>query len=385
MNKKPILIAFLLVLGFQVANAQTDSVAPKQTDSVAPKQMSKFDKFNAKMERLFKIIPVPIISYSTEAGNTFGLAKNNIINLSKKDTISKPSKLSEVVTFSTKGRVNASIATELIWNQNKNMALGYMNYRKQPEYLFGIGNDVKREDIESVQYERFKFFAVFQKLVKKNFYVGIPIDVGYFFNIKPDSGANSFLVKNNVPGLNGGFAFGTGLSANYDTRENRYNPKQGVYAMAILVFHPDFLSDYNFTHFEVDVRKYFNPWLKHIIAVQATTMATPGTTPYYELAQMGGEKQMRGYYMGAYRDKVLVDAQVEYRLPVWNIFGVVGWLGTGRVASSYRDLSLDGWKLSYGWGIRIRVDTKNDTNLRIDFGYGPNGIRGGYFSFAEAF
>src|SRR6478609_334186 len=126
MNKKPILIALLLVFGFQVVHAQTDSTAV-QTDSTAPKKMSGFDKFNGKMERLFKIIPVPIISYSTEAGNTFGLAKNNLIQLSKKDTISKPSRLSEVITFSTKGRINVSVSTELIWNENKNIAQGYIN------------------------------------------------------------------------------------------------------------------------------------------------------------------------------------------------------------------------------------------------------------------
>src|SRR6188472_4638622 len=79
--------------------AQTED--PKDT-------LSKFDKFNVKMERAFKILPAPIITYSTEAGNTFGLAKFNVFNLSKKDTISRPSKLSEVVTFSTKGRINVS-------------------------------------------------------------------------------------------------------------------------------------------------------------------------------------------------------------------------------------------------------------------------------------
>ena len=94
---------------------------------------------------------------------------------------------------------------------------------------------------------------------------------------------------------------------------------------------------------------------------------------------------MRGYYQGAYRDKVLVDGQVEYRMPVWKIFGVTGWMGTGRVASSYDNLSLDNWKLSYGFGIRIRVDSKNNTNMRLDFGFGPKGISGTYINFAEAF
>jgi hypothetical protein len=45
--------------------------------------LSGFDKFNKKAENLFKILPVPIYSYSPEAGNIFGLAKFNVLSLSK--------------------------------------------------------------------------------------------------------------------------------------------------------------------------------------------------------------------------------------------------------------------------------------------------------------
>ncbi|HTE24612.1 BamA/TamA family outer membrane protein [Flavitalea sp.] len=364
--------------------AQTDSTSHMLPDtSLQKKAPSKFDQFNKKAEHFFKIFPAPIITYSPEAGNIFGLAKNNIFELSKKDTISKPSKLSEVVTFSTKGRINFSVSTELIFKENKYMILAYFNYRKQPEYIFGIGNDVTREGVEEVEAERIKFFATNLVRVKKSFYVGVPIDISSYFNVKTDS--NSFLIKDKVSGLKGGFTFGTGLAAVYDNRLNRYNPTQGGLVMAVLVTHPEFLSEYEFTHFELDLRKYFNPWLKHVIALQATTNYNGGNTPFYELSMMGGDKQMRGYYQGAYRDKVLVDAQFEYRAPVWNIFGLVGWVGTGRVADKYSNLTLDGWKLSYGAGLRIRVDTKHNTNLRLDFGFGPNGIKGTYFSFAEAF
>ncbi len=119
--------------------------------------------------------------------------------------------------------------------------------------------------------------------------------------------------------------------------------------------------------------------------MQATTSNTTGDTPFYELSMLGNDTQMRGYYKGAYRDNVLVDSQIEYCAPILNIFGVTGWVGTGRVASSYKNLSLNGWKLDYGAGLRIRVDTKNNTNLRIDYGFGPNNISAVYFAFAEAF
>jgi hypothetical protein len=362
---------------------QDTSLVPQDTSVASKDSLSGFDRFNKKAEALFKILPVPLYSYSTEAGNIFGLAKFNLFQLSKKDTISKPSKLSEVVTFSSKGRINASITTELVFNENKNIVIAYFNYKKQPEYIFGIGNDVKREDQEQVQYERIKFSATNLFLVAKDFYAGVPIDVSNYFNVKPDS--NSFLIRDSVTGVNGGFSLGTGLNVAYDTRDNRYNSYKGAYILGVLFWHPSFLGAYEYTRFDLDARKFFNPWLNHVIAVQATTTYTSGDVPFYDLAQLGGDNKMRGYYLGAYRDKVLIDGQIEYRAPIWKIFGATAWLGAGRVAPSYSGLSLDGLKFSYGMGIRIKVDSKHNTNLRFDFGFGGNGIKGTYINFAEAF
>jgi len=356
--------------------AQADSTAKKDS-------LSGFDKFNKKAEALFRILPVPIYSYSPDAGNIFGLAKFNVLNISKTDTISKPSKLSEVLTFSTKGRVNASISTELVFHQNKYVVLSYFNYKKQPEYIFGIGNDVTKAGEEQIQYDRLKFSATGLVLVAKNLYVGMPLDISSYYSIQTDS--NSFLVKDSVTGLNGGASLGFGFAAAYDTRDNRYNAHKGAYVIAIFGWHPKFCSAYEYTQFTLDARKFFNPWLKHIIAIQATTSYTGGNVPFYELSMLGGDSKMRGYYLGAFRDKVSVDAQVEYRMPVWNIFGIAGWIGTGRVADYYGNLGLAGFKLSYGGGLRIRVDSKHDTNLRFDYGFGPGGINGFYVNFGEAF
>jgi outer membrane protein assembly factor BamA len=144
-------------------------------------------------------------------------------------------------------------------------------------------------------------------------------------------------------------------------------------------------NPYLYSSYTLDARKYVNPWLKHVIALQATTELRTGDVPFYELAMMGGEDKMRGYYKGALRDKVLVDGQLEYRMPVWKMLGLTTWVGTGRVANSYSDLSFDGFWLSYGLGLRIRVDTKHNTNLRLDWGFGPDGVNGFYINFAEAF
>ncbi|PWT73791.1 MAG: hypothetical protein C5B59_12485 [Bacteroidetes bacterium] len=380
----PIVFALILILLASSTFAQKIDTVKQVVDTAKKDSLSGFDSFNQKMERLFKIIPVPIITYSSEAGNVFGLAKFNLIHLSKTDTISKPSKLSEVFTISTKGRINASVSTELVFDENKYVIISYINYKKQPEYIFGIGNDVTRDSVEQVQYDRIQFVATGLRLIARNFYGGIGLDISNYFSIKPDS--NSFLKRQNVTGLNGGWCVGGGLSLAFDSRDNRYNAFKGAYIIGKMVFYNQaFGSSYDFTKFELDARKYFNPWLRHVIAIQATTTATGGDVPFFQLAQMGGDSQMRGYYQGAYRDKILVDGQIEYRMPVWNIFGVTTWIGAGRVASSYSSLSLDGFHLSYGGGLRIRVDSKNNTNLRFDMGFGPGGISGFYINFGEAF
>lgn len=387
-----IIVLLLFVIASPIF-AQQDSIPVVDTSAAGKaaaadtsvKKPSKFDRFNQKMERLFKIIPVPIVTYSTETGNVFGLAKFNLITLSKKfDSTTKPSKLSEVLTFSTKGDINASVTSELVFNKNKYIILSYINYKKEPEFFYGIGNDIDPDVYEKTEYSRFRFNSSHLFLVSKNFYLGPGIDLAYYYDIKLDS--NSYLINNNVTGLKGGFTLGLGIAAAYDSRVNRYNPDGGAYIIGLINSHPTFLgSAYKYTKFDLDARKYFNPWYKHVIALQATTSYAWGEVPFYDLPMMGGDNKMRGYYQGAYRDKVLVDAQVEYRMPVWNIFGITAWVGTGRVADSYGDLSLDGFKISYGGGIRIRVDTKNNTNLRLDFGFGQYGFKGTYINFAEAF
>ena len=373
------LLSFLCSQGVAQSNAESKKDSLPSTP--AKKDSSGFDKFNAKGEKLFKILPVPIYSYSPEAGNIFGLAKFNVLNLSKKDTISKPSKLSEVLTVSTLGRINASISTQLVFDEDKYVIISYVNYKKEPEYIWDIGNTITDTPQQDVV-ERFVFAGTALRLVAKNFYMGVPFGLSDYFNIQVDS--NSFLKTDSVLGLKGGTSVGLGLAAAYDTRDNRYNAHHGSYIIGTAIFYPSGWGPYAFSKFSLDARKFL-PWKKNVIAGQVTTSYANGQVPFYELPQMGGDSQMRGYYEGGLRDNVLVDAQVELRLHIWNIFGIVGWFGVGQVASGYDQVAFDQFHLSYGPGLRIRVDTKHDTNLRFDFGFGPNGVQGFNINFGEAF
>ncbi|HEY1870311.1 MAG TPA: BamA/TamA family outer membrane protein, partial [Chitinophagaceae bacterium] len=384
-----VLIMLFFISVQALAQTQTDAARDSLPDvkrdslqSAKKDSLSGFDKFNKKAEALFRILPVPIYSYSPEAGNIFGLAKFNVLNLSKKDTISKTSKLSEVFTASTLGRINASISTQLVFDENRYVIISYVNYKKEPEYIWDIGNTITDEPQQDIV-ERFVFAGTALRQVKGEFYLGIPFGFSDYFKIKTDS--NSFLEKDSVTGLKGGTNIGLGLAAAFDSRDNRYNSTKGAYILGTAIFYPSGWGTYAFSKFVLDARKYYSISPGKIIAGQVTTSYTNGDVPFYELSQMGGDSQMRGYYEGGLRDNVLVDAQVELRLHIWNIFGVVGWFGIGQVQNSYDQVAMDQFHLSYGPGLRIMVDSKHKTNLRFDFGFGPNGIKGFYVNFGEAF
>ena len=144
-------------------------------------------------------------------------------------------------------------------------------------------------------------------------------------------------------------------------------------------------GDFEYSSFELDMRKFFNPWLKHVIALQAYTIGNFGAVPYFSLGKLGGSNNMRGYYLGAIRDKVMAFGQVEYRMPVWKIFGVVAFAGAGRVANKYSGMHFDGIWYSGGFGLRVMVDSKHKANIRFDFGYGEKGSKTLAVGFTEAF
>ncbi|MBT1686214.1 BamA/TamA family outer membrane protein [Dawidia soli] len=373
----------------QNKDSQKDKTSSSKTDKKASNDQpliqevtEKFDDVNEKAEKLFRILPVPFYSYSSDAGNIFGLAKFNLFQPSADDR-SKPSRLSELVTISSKGRINVFITNELLLRENRYMILSAFNYRRQPEYLQGIGNDVLDNTKEQVTIDRVRLTSTPLRRVHNNLYAGLSVDIAHY-TVRADSAG--YFREGLATGTRGGTDVGLGIAGALDSRDNRYNAHRGAYLLTTLVYYSRSLgSTYTFYRFELDARKYINPWYKHVIAVQATTAYAGGNPPFYNLSLLGGEERMRGYYKGALRDRALVDAQVEYRMPVWKIFGVVAWVGTGRVGKGYDDLALSGFHPSYGAGLRVRVDTRNNTNMRFDMGFAPHGIRGFYISFAEAF
>jgi outer membrane protein assembly factor BamA len=99
---------------------------------------------------------------------------------------------------------------------------------------------------------------------------------------------------------------------------------------------------------------------------------------------MGGNDVLRGYYKGRYRDKNLIAAQLEYRFPIYKWFKGSMFCSAGDVSNEIDEINLREVKLSYGFGLRARVNPAN-VHLRFDVGLTPENKPAFYFTANEAF
>ncbi len=110
-----------------------------------------------------------------------------------------------------------------------------------------------------------------------------------------------------------------------------------------------------------------------------------GNPPFYDLAVIGGDKFVRGYYYGRYRDNNLSALQTEFRFPIVWKFGSAFFGGLANIYSGTHHFKLQNSKFNFGIGIRFLIDKKDMSNLRLDYAVGQNGNNGFYMSFGESF
>ena len=103
--------------------------------------------------------------------------------------------------------------------------------------------------------------------------------------------------------------------------------------------------------------------------MQARMEYKNGDIPVQSLALLGGDYSMRGIYLGRFRDKTLVDTQVELRFPIFWIIGGVVFGGLGQVSPALNQLNLNSFHYTYGLGLRLKVDSAHDVNMRFDLGF----------------
>lgn len=248
-----------------------------------------------------------------------------------------------------------------------------------PSKYWGIGYSFGDQKDDFTLYKEYQLFVKADglKKVAPNLYVGLTATVQ---NIVGKDFEYQKYIENQDPDNT---AIGGGFIITYDSRDFIPNAFEGLYLKVEQNFFPRHLgSKHNFTRFNFSARYYQKIWKGGLVAFDFNTTLNSGNVPWSMLALVGGSNQMRGYFKGQYRDKKLINTQIELRQHLYGRSGAVAWAGAGNAFPDFHSYAWDETLPTFGLG--YRWEFKNRINVRLDYGFGKS--RGGfYFNINESF
>lgn len=330
-----------------------------------------------------KIGILPSAFYTPETRLGFGALAYTYFNSTKKNTFTKKSNTQSYLSYTLNKQFSFENDYQIWTKKNAYYFTGAIDYSRFPELFFGIGNDTKPSDNMMISFDVAKIQAKNLSRISKNIYGGIYYQYQNLFN--QNTKLEYSAMCESITGGSGYEASGIGPIFIFDKRDNPLNPEKGVYIeTSFQYFDKQIGSQYKFNTFVLDVRKY-NTFLKKLVwNANAYIYVNNGTVPYRMLATIGGARFLRGYYRGRFRDNNMIVLQQEFRMPIYKRIGVAVFGGVGAVANALTDFYKNEIHYNYGAGLRIKVNKKENTNLRIDYGFTKDS-QGLYVVFAEAF
>jgi hypothetical protein len=370
-TKLYIVLSVLLVCIYAPVNAQFFKrlLAPDTSKTVPKKH---------------KLLGIPVISRAPETDWAFGFAGTWFFRADMRDSTVRTSNLQFISLYTLRNQFVAELEGTFILPGERFYIKMHNSFSRYPYSFWGIGNNTPNSNKERFSFQQFHVNPTLMARIKPRLFAGLVVDVQKFYKVEYT--ADGVFDQQNVPGRYGSLISGAGLMFLYDTRDNLYNARKGFYSQFSYINYNKLIgSEYPFSQYILDIRKYFVLYKKHTLALQAYNEYNgPGDVPFRNLARMGGDNRMRGYFSGRYTDKAHMAYQVEYRYPIWWRFSGTLFAATGQVAPSLKAYRIDAFKFAYGFGLRFMANRAERINLRFDYGFVKGG-GGYYFTISEAF
>jgi outer membrane protein assembly factor BamA len=330
------------------------------------------------------ILVLPIIASSIETGWSFGIVSAATFHLSSRDTVTRTSNAQALALYTTRGQFVAALNGSLYFPGERFILNEQLSYSSFPDKFWGLGKRAPNSNEESYKFKQYYIYLHPQFLVARNLFFGVVYEYQRVFDVEYKPGG--LFDQQNVLGRYGYHVSGFGLSLTYDTRNNAFAPDKGVMLQFYFDhFAPFFGSDYQYTNYVIDLRRFLRIFRQQVLALQIFGSFNAGETPLRSLSYLGGANLMRGYYAGRYRDKNAAVIQAEYRVPLFWRIGAVGFADMGNVGPSLDYLNFNHFKYSYGGGLRVALNQKEKLNLRLDYGIAKGSSQGFYLQLGEAF
>lgn len=162
--------------------------------------------------------------------------------------------------------------------------------------------------------------------------------------------------------------YGAGFNLTYDTRDFVLNAFRGNFFRWEQMFYPSgFGNRYAFSYTDLTYSAYRQVWKGGVLAMELHAMFNYGDVPWTMMAQVGQQGRMRGYYEGRYRDRNIMEGQVELRQHIKGRHGIAVWGGMANVFPNFDHIYFD--QILPNYGIGYRWEFKKRVNIRLDLGF----------------
>lgn len=327
----------------------------------------------------------PTIAYAPETSLEIGFSSLLLYHARNNAELNRLSEVQAFTFITLRGQYGLWFDHALYGDRDKWFFLGKLRFQRFPLLYFGIGPDTDEDNPAVVDASYALIRERVLHKITKDFFGGLEFDYQNLYQAEfqqPDE--NPFVLPR---GSGGSANLGIGAGLVYDNRHNVLNVRRGFFSeLAYLNYNRRWGSAFNFQYITFDSR-FYRPFGKQVLALQLAGNFLTGDVPFNQLALVGGETIMRGYYVGRYRDKSYLAAQAEYRwlpFPFSKRFGGVVFGALGTVAPSPRDFRPRYLLPTGGVGVRYLLFAKKDIFLRFDVGATPEGF-GFYIFTGEAF
>lgn len=394
------LIALLALTSLLPAQeVQTDSVKTENSHALTRKELHK--QKVARRNLHYNILGGP--SYTPDFGAVLGGSALLTFRMNPSDTTQQRSVVPMALAFMFNGGINLFSKPQLFFKGDRFRIFGKFSYKNTQENFYGLGYTTNRDYVRSDTTSQYRYSGIqvnpwfLFRLGESNFFAGPQIDINYDHLTDPAKGLVNEPTYRAAGGTDKGYkqlSSGIGFLLTYDSRDVPANAYTGLYLdVRGMAYSKIIGSDQNFYRLEIDYRQYKPLGNRKVLAWTVQTKNVFGNVPLTQYALTGTPFDLRGYYMGQYRDYSSHVVLAEYRQMIntdqsnWfkrvlHRLGFVAWTGCGFMGPTMS--KIEGVLPNYGVGLRIEVQPR--MNVRLDLGKNTvNNQTLFYFNMTEAF
>ncbi|PMH44630.1 hypothetical protein BCU68_12335 [Vibrio sp. 10N.286.49.B3] len=376
----PFFLRFLLlVLSFSTcAETQSEPVSKQNWFESVLAFFGSSDEVDVSKGIDWGVLPGPFSN--PEQGTGIGIAAVGLYAPQGLESGNQISTLTISGYASSKGTYGIGVNNSTFLNENQ-WKIGLQTHLSYtPSLYWGVGREAAKKNSNKTEHTAlyFDFEPSISYQFISNYFIRVGLSSAFLFNQRSDGPALSNEDLENTSNL------GAILGIDYDTRDYENNPYSGrLISLEQRWYNHVLGGDFDYNQLTFNYREYINIIDDNVLAYDVffQGLSDEQELPWFALSQLGGDKRMRGYYTGRYRDRYQLMAQIEYRHRFSKRNGMVAWIGAGNIGGHFDELFHDNWLPTYGVGYRFAF--KPRVNVRLDLGFGDETTV--YFNIYEAF